>query len=76
MTKEQSVQARNLFGKDERDRQPFVISMIPSKNAEMFAGKREKIGEKHSITMKNIVIIEPTDSMESVEFVTMSASEN
>ena len=41
--------------------QPFVISMIPSNRKAMFCGRSDNNGEKHSITMKKIVIIAPTE---------------
>ena len=52
-------------------RQPFVISITPFKKAERCAGSSEKMGEKHSIIIKKIVIIVPTESIAVVEERTM-----
>ena len=48
-------------------RQPFVISITPFKKAEREVGSSEKMGEKHSIIIKKIVIIVPTESIAVVE---------
>ena len=73
ITKEESVVATDKFVKVERSKQPRVISIIPSRKKEIVLGKRLKIGAKHSIVMKNMVIIVPTDKIDSVEFRIMSA---
>ena len=72
ITKDASKIAINLFGESDSEMQPFVISTKPCKKAQMLGVKREKIGFKHSITMKNIVIIQPTHNIERVEFKTIS----
>ena len=72
MTKDANMQVSLTSKRVESERQPFVISITPCKKYEIVFGKRFKIGAKHSITMKNIVIMQPTERMESVEFNTMS----
>ena len=67
ITKLQRIAASLMFERFERLRQPFVISITPSRKYAMLSGKRFKIGEKHSMTMKNMVIMQPTESMASVE---------
>jgi hypothetical protein len=65
------VIAKNLFCKVAKSRQLFVISRMPSKRQEIVCGMSENIGEKHSMIIKKIVMIEPTDKMERVESKTM-----
>ena len=72
MIKEVAQTAKNLLESTDKLKDPFVISTIPSKTADTFDEKREKMGKKHSITMKNIVIIQPTDRIAMVEFKTIS----
>ena len=72
IVKEQSATARNLFERVDKSMQPFVISINPSKKKAMLSGSNEKTGEKHSMTIKKIVMMQPTDKMESVEFNTIS----
>lgn len=72
ITKEVEQTAKNLFGKAERERLPFVISITPCKRAETLCGRRLKSGIKVSIMIKKMTIIYPTDKIESVEFSTIS----
>lgn len=71
MTNEARVIAKNLLGKVAKSMQPFVISKMPSRKQEMLLGRIENNGAKHSIIIKKIVIIEPTDRMAKVESKTM-----
>lgn len=71
ITNDERVIAKNLFCKVAKSRQPFVISRTPSKRHEIVCGMSEIIGEKHSIIIKKIVMIEPTDKMARVESKTM-----
>jgi len=72
ITNDAAQTAKNLFERDDKDRHPFVISTIPSSMEEIGIGKSENKGEKHSITTKKIVIMQPTERIESVEFNTIS----
>lgn len=72
MVNEERQIAKNLFVKLDKSIEPFVISIMPSKKYDISVGKSEKIGDRHSITIKNIVMMQPTESMESVEFKTIS----
>ena len=72
ITKLAKITASLTFGSAERLRQPFVISTSPSRKAEIFSGNRLKIGDRHSIIIKNMVIMQPTDSMARVEERTIS----
>ena len=75
-TNEHIATARCKLPSLDNESAPLVISTMPSKKAETLAGKNEKIGEKHSITMKKIVMMQPTERIDSVEFVTTSARLN
>ena len=72
MIKEAAQTAKNLLESTDKLKDPFVISTRPSSTADTFGEKSEKTGKRHSITMKNIVIIQPTDKIASVEFNTIS----
>ena len=74
ITKLQRIVARVLFCSADKERQPFVISITPSKRPFMGGQKRESKGEKVSIMIKKIAIKQPTERIERVEFVTMSES--
>ena len=54
MVNEQRQIAKNLFVKLDKSIEPFVISIMPSKKYDISVGKSEKIGDRHSITIKNI----------------------
>ena len=64
--------AKNLFGKVERERLPFVISNTPCKSAEIEVGKRLKNGINVVIMIKKMTIMQPTDRIDRVEFRTIS----
>jgi len=49
-----------MFLRVARSIQPFVISIHPSTKNFKFSGRKESSGEKHSMTIKNIVIMQPT----------------
>ena len=72
MIKDAETTAKVVFVSVDRSRHPFVISIRPSNKKARFCGRIEKRGERVSITIKKIVIIQPTDNIDRVEFVTMS----
>jgi len=72
MTNEHKTVESSLFETLDNERQPFVISIMPSNRPMKFAGRNENIGEKHSITIKKMVIMHPTERIERTEFVITS----
>lgn len=72
ITKLAKITASFMFDRVDKLKQPFVISTMPSSKAEIFSGNRLKIGDRHSIIIKNMVIMQPTDSMARVEERTIS----
>ena len=72
ITKLQRIVASVLLGNADNEMLPFVISIVPSRNPCSADGKKENKGDKVSMMIKKMVIKQPTDRIESVEFVTMS----
>lgn len=72
MTNEVRIVASFTFARVERSMHPFVISMHPSVKNLIFSGRKDRIGARDSITMKKIVIMQPTERIERVEFKTIS----
>lgn len=72
MTNDARIVARRVLAIVARSMQPFVISMQPSKRKRMFSGRNDKSGEKHSMTIKKIVMMHPTERIARVELRTMS----
>ena len=72
MTNEVRIVASFAFSRVERSMHPFVISMHPSVKNLIFSGRNERMGARDSITMKKIVIMQPTERIERVEFKTIS----
>ena len=76
ITKLDRTKASLIFERVERERQPFVISTIPCKKQERVSGRRFKIGDRHSITIKKMAIIAPTEIMAMADVVTISLISN